>query len=561
MQQEMALEKLVDEELDLVRRRLIHRYVRVSTVDVKNDRAGSLTRNRILLNLRFIRLFPDGVDKRVVIRMLIARMMNRRIRIPKDLHEYAMMYLAVRGAVYSEIPARRILRSLLHVINDDDLWSRGFAEELSEIYRTSAERPGPSSEVAYWQVLAAVLERRWGTSFGVEQRLTPVHSGLVRRLATLSYGDRSRRFETAGQFAQLVSTMFRFQPAVKAQSGASKGSPSPKVEEPPSVWPLVGDDAADDLAGLDGIDAGVSALLSDLKGEGLGELLLEAFSIQGAGDALLGGKRGAGRWWWYRHLARRYEIPVAPRRSTLDERAYPVELRSWTVSDPVESYDAIASYGQLLPSIARRRLYTGAESEYADERIPDLVLAIDSSGSMRNPQQHKSFAVLAGCIAARSYLGNRGRVAVANFSSTSVVLDFCVDEARVLQHICTWQGGGTTLAPEVLDSLLRCGKGSARPTDVLVISDMGIGNLNDVVAKIASYEQTNRVFIFHVQCTVEAFAATRERFAALSHVETYRIEKQEDLPEIVLGRVSSSILGHDHAHAQRVAPGSARSTV
>ena len=550
MQAVSTLEKMVDEELEEVRRRLIHRYVHVSTVDVKNDRAGTLSRNEILLNLRFIRRFPDAVPKRIVVRMLIARMMNRRIRVPKDLQEYALMYLAVRGAVYSEVPARRILRSLLHLINDDDLWSRGFAEEIQDVYRASAACPVPNAAAGYWQVLAAALERRWGSSFGVAQRLTPVHSGLARRLASLPYGDRSRRFETAGDFAQLVSTMFRFQPAVKAQSSAPKGSPSPKEEEPPSVWPLVGDDAADDLAGLSGIDAGVSALLGDLKGEGLGELLLEAFSIQGAGAALLGGKRGAGRWWWYRHLARQYEIPVAPRQSTLDARAYPVELRSWTMSDPVESYDAIASYGQLLPSIARRRLYTGGESEYADERIPDLVLAIDSSGSMRNPQQHKSFAVLAGCVAARSYLGNSGRVAVFNFSSESVVLDFSADEQRVLQHICTYQGAGTKLAPEVLDSLLRCGERTARPIDVLMISDMGIGNLNDVVAKIASYERTHRVFIFHVQCTPEAFSATQERFVGLPHVEAYRIENQEDLPAIVLGRVSSSILGREQAQEQ-----------
>ena len=145
MQAVSTLEKMVDEELEEVRRRLIHRYVHVSTVDVKNDRAGTLSRNEILLNLRFIRRFPDAVPKRIVVRMLIARMMNRRIRVPKDLQEYALMYLAVRGAVYSEVPARRILRSLLHLINDDDLWSRGFAEEIQDVYRASAACPAPNA--------------------------------------------------------------------------------------------------------------------------------------------------------------------------------------------------------------------------------------------------------------------------------------------------------------------------------------------------------------------------------------------------------------------------------
>jgi hypothetical protein len=548
-----GLDRIVDQELAEVRRRLIHRYVDVATVDVKNDRAGSLIRNRILLNERFIRRFPAAVEPRVVVRMLIARMMNRRIRVPKDLYESARMYLAVRSAVYAERAAQRILQSLLHIINDDDLWSRGFAEELKAVYAASAKHANLSTQDAYWRVLAATLERRWTVSLGVDWKLSPVHMGLVSRLAALSYERRDLRYDVASRFATLVSTMFRFQRTANGGAGSgARASGNTGEPEVPSVWPLAEDGGGSDLAGLTGIEAGVSALLSESNEPGLAEMLLEAFSLQaGVTDLPQQAHPGKGRWWWYRHLARKYEIPVAPRESTLAERAYPVELRPWSITDPVEAYDPVASYGLPLPPIARRRLYTGGESDYSEERVPDLVLCLDSSGSMVNPDQQKSHAVLAACVAARSYLGNAGRVAVVNFSSSSSVLNFCEDEASVLQSICRYQGGGTTMSMEVLDALLTCRHRTARAIDLLVISDMGIGNLNDVVATIAGYEQTHRVFLFHVQCTPEAFAQTQARFACFPHVETYRIDRQqEDLPKIVLGRVSSSILGRSAAFAQ-----------
>jgi len=533
-----TLERIVDQELAVVRRRLVHRYLDVDTIDVGNNRAASLSGQRIVLNRHFLRRFADAVPERIVARLLIARLTNRRIRFPKDLREYALMYLAVRERVYSEVPARRILRSLLLLMNDDDLWRRGFARELALVYRASTDAPF-SGTGAYWRVLAAALETRWGVSLGAMQRLGPVHVVLARRLAALPYEDRERRQETAGEFARLVSTMFRFvTPKIGRGVGSTRAGAKKQPEKPP-VWPLGGDDDGVDPGDLGEIGPGVSTLLGELSEEGLGELLLEAFSagISGVGLA------GAGRWWWYQHLAKRYDIPIAPRSSTQEERAYPVERRAWSIGDPVDTFDPIASYGRLLPSIAKRRLYTGGESEYSDARVPDLVVAIDSSGSMRNPNQHKSFAVLAACVAARSYLGNRSSVAVLNFSSGVKLLGFSNDEAKVLQQVCTYQGGGTTLRIDALDGLLESRSGNDRPVDLLVITDMGIMNIGDVVARISEYEGTHRVFVFHVQCTAEQHAAARARFAALPHVELHRIEVQEDLPEVVLGRVARSIRG------------------
>ena len=67
---------------------------------------------------------------------------------------------------------------------------------------------------------------------------------------------------------------------------------------------------------------------------------------------------------------------------------------------------------------------------------PDLIVAIDSSGSMQHPRRGLSHAVLGAACAAEAYLRQEARVAVYNFSDASagacLTLDFTRRRADVL---------------------------------------------------------------------------------------------------------------------------------
>ncbi len=547
MASQQLLVGLVEEEWPKVKQTFVFPTMhKPQTFEKADGFPSKLIKHTVLLNLSFIEsLEAFGVDLRAIVSLSLAREVNLYLHIPYDFAEYLSLYASLREAVYSERLANRILNAFFDLWNDLELYANyGYSAALEKIYRASIRECGCSEEDNFYQALVGVLQAQWDVELGVELR--GVHATLSRRLSELPYLDCPDRSETIKAFGAQISRIFRFVTVkVKGSGGGSSGgSASGTAEKKPlrPRWPL-GDDRTQDLGTtLQNVQGGISHFIGSLHDGSVSDLFLEAVSRLGVGTGIQTTQFQPGRWWWYLHLAKRFPpIQVVKKESDRNSPVYPVDLTELSLSDNPTEYAPVQSFGKLWPGIAKKFLRTGGESQYLCIAMPWVIIVIDSSGSMVNPNLKKSYAVLSSFLAANAYLDHNAEVAVYNFSSSDYYLAFTDDETAIYKHLTAFQAGGTTLNEKILDHLLQDRPMSGREVDLLLISDMGISNMEGIISKFASYEGTHRIFLFLVRDTCGNFAEISERLSDCAHVAVYRIDNEEVLPELVLGAVQESL--------------------
>ena len=215
--------------------------------------------------------------------------------------------------------------------------------------------------------------------------------------------------------------------------------------------------------------------------------------------------------------------------------AYPHHHYPWEAGRPCHELDPWTSFGKILPGVSQVWKRMEGTVFGKEEGIPDCVILIDSSGSMRNPARFLSYAALGAGCACDAYLRNEARVAVYNFSDAvaggKLTLPFTRDRQEAYQALCRYFGGGTRLVLEDIAALLP-----DRPTDIFLITDMKIDNLHAVIDFFLGLP--NRVTAVHVGNNeeVERF---RDSLKPNGRVALYGVEKREDIPRIVLGKIRS----------------------
>lgn len=532
MQVREWITKLVDEVWDEISSEFLRPFLAAEASDSKVPAA--LFKHRILVSLPFVDVMREvGIDPRTLLDLLFAREVNAWLHIPRDFYEYLHIYYQIRSFVYNENAASRIIRLYLSIWNDIDLaLNHGRRENLLRVYRASVSRcaaPGLSAEDDLYRLIAASIKSRL---LGQEPPLIRgSHRTLAKELAHLNYVKPESRDDEVAIFATSISRNFFIASVTRAAVGSGGGTITGNAEEEPMKprWPL-GEDARDP-GELGGIQGAMERFLGDVGNQDALDQLLDSFSRLGV-DA------GQGRSWFYKQLASKWRIDVLPKPTRAGSQVYPVEIVPWDPgSDGLDRLNIFASSGRAAhPGLTRIYRLSGVDSAYQDPAQPDLVLVIDTSGSMDDPNKVMSHAVLGGTIATQAYLERGAEVAVYNFSSRDIVLDFTPDEEQILKHLVKYQGGGTTLNVSVLDNLLRRRPRAGRDVDILIITDLGISNFDDVLSKISDYEDAHRVFVFAIGTIDDA---TLQRFAG-TKVSIYLIQDKSDLPQIVLGAVQDS---------------------
>ena len=499
--------------------------------------AGGLVGRKILLNQNFIQqmVASRDVPAEAIIQAVIDRSLNRFLRVPESFAQMLQLYAALREVILDAETARKHLEIYLALWNEMDLYAhRGKGERLVELYRASLAIPEEEQRKLpiHYLILVSVLQERWGIDLGLDPELLRGWEPLARRLARIDYlysDDRERDIE---KFGRLYSRCY-----VKVEKVVGSRAEEEKKEKPPVHWPL--ENTLDSfLSGRD-IREGIAEFL-----ESIGDLkealqLLEEFSAslpeikQLLGEvALLEGSR----WWWYEVLAEPYRLSIVKKPFEQTGRVYAVSLKRWDPEDGLDRLAPLASFGPLgLPGITKRWLYSGPESQLRDQQVPDLITVIDSSGSMPNASTSKSFAVLGAFVAASSYLDYGSRVAVVNFSSSDLVLEFSTDRTTIYKYLAAFQGGGTTLRVSTIEKLL--GK-NRRETDILLITDLGLASFEQTLQELAKHARTHRIFVLLVNANPETEEQARERLP--ESVEFFRVEREEDIPQLVLGAVQRS---------------------
>lgn len=496
---------------------------------------GGLVGRKVVINTNFVTRLTSELDLQPerVASSVIARSLNRFWRIPEDFLQVLRLYAHIREVVIDAENAKQFLETYLALWNEIDLYvNRGRAEDLIELYRASVASDQEKLKARY-RVLVEVLQLKWGVDLGVE--LDEFWEHVVYELAEIDYLRSEDRQADIKAFGRLMSRYFTL---IKEKTGKDPQKEEEKEEEP-AHWPLE-TTTLENLGCVQDIRGGIIQFLDEYPD---GMKILEEFSALSGNmkgllgkDALLEGSR----WWWYRHLAERYSLSVRKKPSEETGRVYRVSLTEWAPEDGIKDIAEQATFGPVgMPILTKKWLHSGPESHYSDRQVPDLLVAIDTSGSMTNSNSEKSYAVLGGFVAANTYLNYGSKVAVYNFSNADLVQDFTTDHTQVHKHLAAYQGGGTELNPDTLDAIL---KKSRREVDLLVITDMGLNSFEDTIAKLAVHAKTRRLFLILVNENQGNVEKAREQLP--DDVQFYHIKDEADIPKIVLGAIERSFVAH-----------------
>jgi hypothetical protein len=275
---------------------------------------------------------------------------------------------------------------------------------------------------------------------------------------------------------------------------------------------------------------------------------------------------------YYYELSKMY--PILTTKKLLDTEG---KARSWSDTEkwrPGTDKDLAlpgSSGGLLLPGITRKVRITERPIQTTDYKVPHLLEILDSSGSMPDPKQSKSFAVLGGFCVARSYHLHGGHVGVINFSGSSFYLPYTRELFQALGAISAYQGGGTVADVEMIRKMLgpeaaklysenidgrivprgidrmrsglphECMKKevsinlqhiqnafAAKSIDVVLFTDGGIANLNEVLQLFEEKAEINRATI------VLTHGFTQELDGYSGKIAIYRIDDVKDIPGLVI---------------------------
>ncbi|MGI9571491.1 MAG: hypothetical protein ACR2PH_17520, partial [Desulfobulbia bacterium] len=119
---------------------------------------------------------------------------------------------------------------------------------------------------------------------------------------------------------------------------------------------------------------------------------------------------------YYMKLAENYALPLRKVPMKGSGYLHPHSHRPWEVCQPFQDLDPWSSFGKFLPGITQVWERREGQIYGKQEKTPNCLVIIDSSGSMVDPRTQLSYAVLGGGCAADGYLRHDAKVAVYNFS-------------------------------------------------------------------------------------------------------------------------------------------------
>ena len=203
---------------------------------------------------------------------------------------------------------------------------------------------------------------------------------------------------------------------------------------------------------------------------------------------------------------------------------YPSGYEDWESSDSVEKMDPFASFGLIAPGITKKTTESKMSTYGKGESVPDLFILLDDSGSMPNPTENVSSAVLASFVAAKNYVRNGAEVGVSRFSDRTTEPVFSKYEKKALEELLKFKSGGATNVDiDIIDNKISNRKNKL---DAILITDGQISNRSAVVNYLSTY---NRAFMFEIGKSGNPKKEEK--------VIVYPISKPEDIAKIIIDEV------------------------
>jgi hypothetical protein len=478
--------------------------------DTVDGAALDIRRKKIHLSPDFVLHAPPGVKPRELVEGLLDHAVSHHTFCPWNLAVHLKLYARVKGVLQDKETSLRALDAFMDTAADTHCVSAKDTP-LPKIYRHLHR--GPMEEF-----LHSVYQELWQVDLGVTET-----SDLARRLARLPYLDRRNWEDTVVRFVKLLRPVLEAGipesndlPCATGRHGLSRYSPKELEEGLKQV--------AQEVSGpSEFID-----LMTDFKEE------LKPAS-KGSGE---GAGRGKGESFnanrlYYMKLAETWALPVRRSRADRSGGLYPHHHTPWEAGRPVRDTDPWTSFGKILPGVTQTWTRLEGRVLGPEENVPDCLIAIDSSASMKNPALCLSHAVLGAACACDAYLRNGARVAVYNFSDASAggkrLLPFSRNREEIYEVLCRFFGGGTRIHVEDLEMLQ-----AEPPPDIFLITDMQLTNLESLIDYLKTCP--NRVTAVHIGMN-EQTAAFRGAASGRNNVDIHAVNRTTDIPGIVLGKV------------------------
>ncbi len=245
---------------------------------------------------------------------------------------------------------------------------------------------------------------------------------------------------------------------------------------------------------------------------------------------------------WYRAKARgmlRFEVE-ARKFSGLT----PLAPQVWRIGDPLEELDiaqSLQAFPILIPNISTRRwLKVASEGLEQSKSLPDMLIVIDSSGSMTWGMTTKTIsgpyhtALVAAFAAMDVALQKGSRVAAINFSSGSKSSKWSTSKAEVERVLLAYQGEGT-VAP--VKKIVKACESAESSVMVLMMTDAEIANWDKFVESVHNLTtRGHKLFLFHINGNSGKKSRTQQAIEDAGAV-VYPIKSAKDLPGLVIKEV------------------------
>ena len=481
------------------------------SANVPEPVAMEIKNKRIVVNAAFLRRAAEVIPAACALEAVLDHGVAHYTYCPWDFHTHLVLHSEAKKVLKNADMAATATERFMDVVADTHCYKEK-ASPLPQLYR-GLER-GVLDEAMH-----ALYQKIWGEDLGVHG-----YEHIARRLSRLRYLDRQSWPESLARFCKIIRELL--------ESEQDSG----RLSEPNPMGPS-------DLGRYSPqeIDQGLKQFAMGAAGpqafkdvvEDFEEELQEAALDKDTGMGLGGGSALDANLLYYMKLAENYALPVRKMPMEKSGSRYPYGHSPWEVGKPFRDIDPWTSLGKFMPGITQIWEKREGETVGEEERVPDCLVMIDSSGSMTNPREKLSYAVLGAACAADAYLRQGARVAVYNFSDTEtggkLVLDYTRDRKPVYQALCRYFGGGTRLSVGDIGAFQQ-----SRPADIFLITDMQITNLEDLLACFEKLE--NRITAVHIGDN-DQVTQFKDRMSNRRGLSLFPVRQRQDIPRIVLGKL------------------------
>jgi len=482
------------------------------TISESMDRVALETKSKqITLSQSFIEEAAKQLPREKVIEALLDHGVAHYTYCPWDFHTYLTLYQEAKKALQDKEMAQKSTDYFMDVVADTHCFKEKDTP-ISDLYCHMGRS-------ALDEAIHALYQRIWGKDLNVQG-----YEEISRKLSRIPYLKRKPWPESIRRFSKVIQALLESE-----KRSGTINQLNPMGENNFGRYTAEElDQGLKEFALSTGDPGEFKSVVRDFEEE-LKEAGFSAHGTMGLGP----GSSLDADVLFYMKLAENYSLPIKKKSIEKSGSLYPLGHSPWEVGKPFRDIDPWTSFGKVMPGITQIWVRREGDTFGEEEETPNCIIIIDSSGSMINPRERLSYAVLGAACASDSYLRNDAAVAVYNFSDAKhggrQILDYTRERKRIYRSICHYFGGGTRLDIKDLDSI----QDPSHP-DIFLITDMQITNLETLISYLNKLE--NRVTAVHIGDNKHV-SQFRRSTNLRNNVSVYCVLKKEDIPKIVLGRI------------------------